>query len=72
MLSPSRFMSLALARRSCVPFNFSPIWFSWTFLMAYYKVKLKSSGDKASPCFRPFWKTIRKIFTYMALTIGFI
>jgi hypothetical protein len=23
--------------------------------MAYSKVKLKSSGDKASPCFRPFW-----------------
>jgi hypothetical protein len=23
--------------------------------MAYSKAKLKSSGDKASPCFRPFW-----------------
>jgi hypothetical protein len=23
--------------------------------MAYAKVKLKSSGDKASPYFRPFW-----------------
>jgi hypothetical protein len=22
--------------------------------MAYYKAKLKSSGDRASPCFRPF------------------
>jgi hypothetical protein len=28
---------------------------SWTFLLAYSKAKLKSSGDKASPCFRPFW-----------------
>jgi hypothetical protein len=32
-----------------------PTWFPWTFLMAYSKAKLKSSGDKASPCFRPFW-----------------
>jgi hypothetical protein len=24
--------------------------------MAYSKAKSKSSGDKASPCFRPFWK----------------
>jgi len=32
-----------------------PSWFSWTFLMAYSKAKLKSSGDKTSPCFRPFW-----------------
>jgi hypothetical protein len=23
--------------------------------MAYFKVKLKSNGDKASPCFRPVW-----------------
>jgi hypothetical protein len=23
--------------------------------MAYSKAKLKSSGNKASPCFRPFW-----------------
>jgi hypothetical protein len=23
--------------------------------MAYSKAKLKSSGDKAPPCFRPFW-----------------
>jgi hypothetical protein len=23
--------------------------------MAYSKVKFKSSGDKASPCFRAFW-----------------
>jgi hypothetical protein len=27
---------------------------SWIFLMAYSKAKLKSSGDKAYPCFRPF------------------
>jgi hypothetical protein len=25
-------------------------------LMAYSKAKLKSSGDKASHCLRPFWK----------------
>jgi hypothetical protein len=23
--------------------------------MAYSKAKLKSIGDRASPCFRPFW-----------------
>jgi hypothetical protein len=23
--------------------------------MAYSKAKLKSNGDRASPCFRPFW-----------------
>jgi hypothetical protein len=23
--------------------------------MAYSKAKLKGSGDRASPCFRPFW-----------------
>jgi hypothetical protein len=23
--------------------------------MAYSKAKLKSSGDRASPCFGPFW-----------------
>jgi hypothetical protein len=23
--------------------------------MAYSKAKLKSSGDKTCPCFRPFW-----------------
>jgi hypothetical protein len=32
--------------RSCSfdPFNFRPSWFSWTLLMAYSKVKLKSNG----------------------------
>jgi hypothetical protein len=25
------------------------------FLIAYSKAKFKSSDDKASPCFRPFW-----------------
>jgi hypothetical protein len=27
----------------------------WTFITAYSKGKFKSSGDKASPCFGPFW-----------------
>jgi hypothetical protein len=42
--------------------------------MAYSKTKLKSSDDRASPCFRPFWieKTIRQMFTYMDFTICFI
>jgi hypothetical protein len=33
----------------------TPTCFSWTYLMAYSKAKLESSGDKASHCFRPFW-----------------
>jgi hypothetical protein len=32
-----------------------PSLFSWTFLMMYSKIKIKSYGDKAAPCFRPFW-----------------
>jgi hypothetical protein len=32
-----------------------PTWFSSTFLMAYSKAELKSNGNKASPCHRPFW-----------------
>jgi len=34
----------------------SPSWSSWTLLIAYSTAKLKSNGDKVSPCFRPFWK----------------
>jgi hypothetical protein len=26
---------------------------SWTFPMAYFKEKLKSNGNEASPCFKP-------------------
>jgi hypothetical protein len=46
------------ARSLCVPFNFSSSWFSWPFLMAYPKTKLKSSGDKASPYPRPLDKCL--------------
>jgi hypothetical protein len=38
-----------------VSFNFSPTRFSWASLMAYYKVKFKSSDNKASPSFRTYW-----------------
>jgi hypothetical protein len=55
VLSPSRFTSWAKTSNWCVEFNISPTWFFWTWLMTYYKAKLKSSGDKSSPCFRPFW-----------------
>jgi hypothetical protein len=55
MLSPSRFISSAQTSSRYVLLYFSPIWFSWTLLMAYSKAKLESRGDKASPCFRPFW-----------------
>jgi hypothetical protein len=55
MLSPSRFLSSAQAGSWCVPFNFSPTGFPWTFLMSYSNAKLKISGDRAFPCFRLFW-----------------
>jgi ABC-type proline/glycine betaine transport system substrate-binding protein len=53
----------------CVLFIFSPTWFFWTFLMAYSKTRLKSSGDRASPPFRPFW--IRKL-SNISLPICFV
>ena len=37
-----------------VHFIFSPKLVSCTFLIAYSKAKLNSSGDKASPCFNPY------------------
>jgi hypothetical protein len=49
ILSPSRCTSAAQTSSSYVPSNFGPTWFSWTFLMAHSKAKLKSSGDKAFP-----------------------
>jgi hypothetical protein len=47
MFLPNKWSS-AMTRSWCVPFNSSPFLFSWTFLMAYSKAKLKSSGDNAS------------------------
>jgi hypothetical protein len=55
MLSLSRFTSSVEVRSWCVPFNLSSTWFTWTFLMAYSEIKLKSSGDKGSPWFRSSW-----------------
>jgi hypothetical protein len=49
MLSPSRFTSSAETSSWCVPVNFSPAWFSWTFLMAYSEVML---------CQNPHWSPI--------------
>jgi hypothetical protein len=37
--------------------------------MAYSKAKLKSSGDKASPCFRPFWFGFNVITEFFLLKI---
>jgi hypothetical protein len=41
--------------------------------MAYPKEKLKSSGDKAAPCFRPFWieELSDKYVTYTDFVIRF-
>jgi hypothetical protein len=69
-MSPSRFTSSA--RSWYVPFNFSPTWFSWSFLMVYSKAKLESSGYKESPCFRPFWiRNLGTKFIYTDFTICF-
>jgi hypothetical protein len=38
----------AQTRSCCVPFNFKPSWFPWTFLIPYSKAKLKAvRSDKA-------------------------
>jgi hypothetical protein len=60
-------------RSWCVPFSFGLFCFSWTFLMVYSKAMLKCSGDKASPCVRPFWavKWVRHVYLY-GLNICFI
>ena len=44
-----------------------PTWITWTFLMAYSKAKLKSNGDRASTCFKPFQK--RSFFLYFSILI---
>jgi hypothetical protein len=56
-----KFMTLQLAalHESTVlsprfSFHLMTSWFTWTLLMAYSKAKLKSDGNKASPCFNPF------------------
>jgi len=51
--SPNILISSTQTRSCRVPFNFNPSSFSWTFLMAHSKPRLKSNDDKASPCFRP-------------------
>jgi hypothetical protein len=53
MVPPYKLKSSA-DKKLKVPFSSSTSLFSWTFLMAYSEAKLKSSGNEASPCFRPF------------------
>jgi hypothetical protein len=50
---PNTLTSSAYIRSCNLSFNFSPSLFSWPFLRAYSKAKLKSNSDKASH-FRPF------------------
>jgi hypothetical protein len=38
--------------------------------MAYSKAKVKSSGDTASPCFRPFW--IGQLFTIKYINLEIV
>jgi hypothetical protein len=54
------------------PIQFQSFWFSWIFLMAYSRVKLNHSDNKASVC-GPFsvgnaWD----MFSYMDFAMGFI
>jgi hypothetical protein len=55
ILSPNNLTSSAYTNSWCVPFISKPTSFSWTFLIVYSMVKWKNNGDRASPCFRPFW-----------------
>jgi hypothetical protein len=55
MLSSNRYTSAVQTSSWCVPFNFSPIRFSWTFLMAYSIAKFKCNSNKIFPCYIPFW-----------------
>jgi hypothetical protein len=71
MLSPSRFTSLAQTSSWCVPFNFSPTWFSCTYSMAYSKARLKNGNHKSISLFQTILdrKIIKQMFTYMDFTI---
>jgi hypothetical protein len=54
-LSNKSFLTSKVQIRSwCVQFSSNPSWYSWTFLMAYSKSKLKNRR-KSSPLYRPFW-----------------
>lgn len=63
----SQWTSSAQTRSWCVPFNFNPSWFVWTFQTAYSKTRSKSNNEKVhlssksnnekvhpSPSFRSF------------------
>jgi hypothetical protein len=52
MLHPNK-LSLSWTKSSFT-FCINSTWFSWTFLIAYSREKLKSIGHEAS-CFRPLW-----------------
>jgi hypothetical protein len=54
MLSPSKLTLPAKTTTWCVLFNFSSTRLSYTFLMVHSKSKLKSNGNKASPCSSSF------------------
>ena len=55
MCTSSQYINIiGINQKWCVPFSFKPSWFTWTLLVAYSKAKLKSSGNRASPCFKPF------------------
>jgi hypothetical protein len=54
MLPPNTFTSSAWTSSWCVPFDLSATSFSCYYPMAYSKAKLKSNGDKASPCLDHF------------------
>jgi len=53
-LSTNISTSRAQNKNWCVPFHCKLSWFTWTFLIPHTKAKMKSNGDKASPCFKTF------------------
>ena len=50
----NKITSSALSKNWFITFNFKPSWFTWNFLKAYSKAKLKNNGGKAYPCFKHF------------------
>jgi hypothetical protein len=46
---------ISIHQKLMCPIQLQSHWFSYIFIMAYSKVKLKSIGEKASPCSRPLW-----------------
>jgi hypothetical protein len=50
----SQSIIISIDQKLMCSIQFQPYLISWTFLMMHFKEKLKSNGNKSSPCSRPF------------------